>query len=262
MTLVKRLMGGKGNKRNISVLNSEKVSPPNKMTRNQGEPSTSDLMARLDAFELRFNKIDSELAGISKVVREFEIMKAEVRESCDGYRRLEIEGKKRCVLVKGLPFQSKGQYETRKETKEALRVFFDRLGMGAHLVDYQRLGGLREGENGSKIPIRVQFADVDLRFDMFEKLKAKGQEMKDVSVLTDYPDFQIPEFKRLSNFAYRIRKDQVGTRTRIVPRGLKLLLQTRANVDDKWKTVSPNEVQGGATLPVQGGVTPSLQQWE
>ena len=138
-------MGGKG-KRNISELNSEKVSPPNKMTRNQAsvvtEPSTTDLMERLNAFELRFNKIDSELAGITKIVREFEMMKAEVRESCDGYRRLEIEGKKRSVLVKGLPFKSSGQYETRKETKEALKVFFDRLGMGAHLVDYQRLGGL------------------------------------------------------------------------------------------------------------------------
>ena len=247
-------MGGKG-KRNISELNSEKVSPPNKMTRNQAsvvtEPSTTDLMERLNAFELRFNKIDSELAGITKIVREFEMMKAEVRESCDGYRRLEIEGKKRSVLVKGLPFKSSGQYETRKETKEALKVFFDRLGMGAHLVDYQRLGGLKEGENGSKISIRVQFADVDLRFDMFDKLKAKGQEMKDVSVLTDYPDFQIPEFKRLSNIAYRMRKDKVGTRTRIVPRGLKLLLQTRANVDDKWKTVSPIEAQEGVTPPLQ-----------
>ena len=243
-------MGGKGNKkRNISELNSEKVSPPNKMTRNQ---DTIDLMARLDAFELRFNKIDSELAGISKVIREFEEMKAEVKESCDGYRRLEIEGKKRSVLVKGLPFKSSGQYETRKETREALKGFFDRLDMGAHLVDYQRLGGLKEGENGSKIPIRIQFADVDLRFEMFDKLKAKGKEMKDVSVLTDYPDFQIPEFKRLSNIAYRLRKDQVGTRTRIVPRGLKLLLQTRANEDNKWKTVSLNEAQGGAT--------PSLQQ--
>jgi hypothetical protein len=251
-------MGGKGNKRNISEINSEKVSPPNKMTRNQAsgdaEPSNSDLMERLTAFELRFNKIDSELAGINKIVREFEMMKAEVRESCDGYRRLEIEGKKRSVLIKGLPFKSAGQYETRKDTKEALKGFFDRIGMGAHLVDYQRLGGLKEGENGSKIPIRVQFADVDLRFDMFDKLKAKGQEMKDVSVLTDYPDFQIPEFKRLSNIAYRLRKDQVGTRTRIVPRGLKLLLQTRANVDDKWKTVSPNEMQGG--------VAPPLQHWD
>ena len=249
-------MGGKGNKkRNISELNSEKISPPNKMTRNQGtlegEPSTTDLMDRLNAFELRFNRIDSELAGISKIVREFETMKTEVRESCDGYRRLEIEGKKRSVLVKGLPFKSAGQYETRKDTKEALKGFFDRLGMGAHLVDYQRLGGLKDGENGSKIPIRIQFADVDLRFEMFDKLKAKGQAMKDVSVLTDYPEFQIPEFKRLSNHAYRIRKDQVGTRTRIVPRGLKLLLQTKANADDKWRTVSPNELQGGLTPPLQ-----------
>jgi hypothetical protein len=249
-------MGGKGNKkRNISEINSEKVSPPNKMTRNQVaggfEPSTSDLMERLNAFELRFNRIDSELAGISKFVREFEMMKDEVRESCDGFRRLEIEGKKRSVLIKGLPFKSAGQYETRKETKEALVGFFTKIGMGAHLVDYQRLGGLKEGENGSKVPIRVQFADVDLRFEMFDKLKVKGSEMKDVSVLTDYPDFQIPEFKRLSNIAYRIRKDHTGTRTRIVPRGLKLLLQTRANGEDKWKTVSSNGAQGGATPPLQ-----------
>jgi hypothetical protein len=236
-------------KRNISEINSEKVSPPNKMTRNQdslgNEPSMRDIMERLKAFELRFNRIDSELAGIAKFVRDFETIKAEVKESCDGYRRLEIEGKKRSVLIKGLPFVSAGKYESRKDTKEALKGFFDKLGMGAHLVDYQRLGGLKEGEDGSKIPIRIQFADVDLRLEMFEKLKAKGKEMKEVSVLTDYPEFQIQEFKRLSNIAYRTRKDQPGTRTRIVPRGLRLLLQTRTNVDDKWKIVSTEDVRGG-----------------
>jgi hypothetical protein len=106
------------------------------------------------------------------------------------------------------------------------------------LVDYHRLGGVKQGEDGSKVSIRVLFVDVDQKFLLFERLREKGNELNDVSVLTDYPSFQMQEFKTLSTQAFNIRKAQPGTKTRIVPKGLGLTLQRRAGVQDKWTTVS------------------------
>jgi hypothetical protein len=119
-----------------------------------------------------------------------------------------------------------------------LAEFFGKVGMRPHLVDYQRLGGLRPNENGSKVSIRVQFVDVDQKFDLFDKLKEKGRELENVSVLTDYPSFQLKQFKKLSDAAYKIRQENPGTKTRIVPKGLALQLQRRPNKDAKWMSVS------------------------
>jgi len=111
--------------------------------------------------------------------------------------------------------------------------------MVPHLVDYQRLGGLKLNEDGSKISIRVQFVDVDQKFDLFDKLKAKGRELQDVSVLTDYPSFQLKQFKQLSEAAYKIRKENPGSKTRIIPKGLGLVLQKRAaGFNTTWTPVS------------------------
>ncbi len=110
--------------------------------------------------------------------------------------------------------------------------------MTPHLVDYQRLGGLKAGEDGSKVAIRVQFVTVDQKFDLFDALKVKGREMNDISILTDYPSFQLQEFKKLSGVAFNLRKDHPGTKTRIVPKGLGLILQKRTSAQDRWTAVS------------------------
>jgi hypothetical protein len=141
------------------------------------------------------------------------------------------------VFIRGLKFQSDNKYESRQETRDALREFFEKVDMLPHLIDYQRLGGLREGEDGSKVSIRIEFSDVDQRMVLFEKLKLKGSELKEYSVLTDYPKFQLQDFKTLSGAAYDIRTAEPGTRTRIVPKGLGLALQRRASATEKWMTV-------------------------
>jgi len=190
----------------------------------------------------KFADIEKEVAEISKFVRDVESLRAEVSELkvvCEGYQRLELENKKRSVLLKGLMFKSEGKFETRQQTKAALAEFFDRVGMTPHLVDYQRLGGRRENEDGSKVSVRVQFMDVDQKFTLFEKLQSKGRELQDVSVLTDYPSFQISQFKQLSSAAYKIRQERPGTKTRVIPKGLGLVLQRRADAQAKWTTVSP-----------------------
>jgi hypothetical protein len=236
-------MGGKRTRRSVEV-ESEKVSPPSKM-RNSSESSKSDeILAKLDALEERFKAVETEVGELSRVLREMEAVKTEVdtlKSICSSYQRFELESKRRSVLVRGLPFKSHGKFETRVQTRAALAEFFTKLDMTPTLVDYQRLGGLRENENqdqGSKIAVRVQFVDLDQKFDMYDKLKVKGRELKEISILTDYPSFQIPEFKKLSGEAFNLRQANSGTRTRIVPKGLGLVLQKRTNGSDRWTTVS------------------------
>jgi len=230
------------NKRSIE--SDSKVSPPNKMTRNRSSSveNTTEILSQIAQLREKFSDIEKEVAEISKFVREVETLRNRVdalQESCESYQRLELETKKRCVLLRGLKFAStEKQYETRQQTKAVLAEFFGRLDMTPHLVDYQRLGGLRPNENGSKISIRVQFVDVDQKFALFDKLKDSGREFESISVLTDYPSFQIKQFKQLSDTAYKIRQENPGTKTRIVPKGLQLNLQRRPTRDAKWMSVS------------------------
>ncbi len=180
------------------------------------------LMAKFESLEGRFAKIEQEIADLNRVVRAMETIRVEVdslKESQECFQRLEIESKKRCVLIRGLKFRTSEKFETRSETRAALASFFEKAGVEApHLVDYQRLGGLKVGEDGAKVSIRVEFSDVDQKIGLFEKLKQKGRELNAYSVLTDYPKFQVPEFKHLSGAAYEIRKSSPGVKTRIVPR--------------------------------------------
>jgi hypothetical protein len=228
------------NKRSFES-DSSKISPPNKMPargRSGSVDRSSQILSEIALLREKFTELEKEVAEISKFVREVESLRTRVeavQESCESFQRLELDNKKRCVLLRGLKFRStEQQYETRQQTKAVLAEFFTRAGMAPHLVDYQRLGGLRTGENGSKISIRVQFVDVDQKFDLFDKLKAKGRELEDVSVLTDYPSFQLKRFKQLSDAAYKIRQETPGTKTRIVPKGLTLNLQRRPTKDDRW----------------------------
>ena len=232
-------MTGKG-KRSLDS-GTEKVSPPNKMTRNRRNSESNEILNKLDSIEAKFDNLEKEVAEIKRVLQEIETVKTEVdslREAVTGYQKLEMEVKRRCVLVKGLKFQTRDKFENRAQTKAALADFFGRLDMAPLLVVYHRLGGRRDGEDGSKVCVKIQFVHLDQKFDLFEKLKTKGRELSDFSILTDYPSFQQAEFKRLSGQAYDLRKATPGTKTRIVPQGLGLVLQTRINNTDKWTAVS------------------------
>lgn len=246
-----------GNKRPF-VRDSEKVSPPSKMT-GVAKGNESEILSKLCSFETkvdsrfesllsRFGSLESEVAGIARALREIESVRGEVASlraevdslqvAVSGYQRMEIEAKRRSVLVRGLMFESGDRkFETRAQTLAALGKFFGRLDMSPHLVDYYRLGGCKDGEDGSKVNIRVQFDDVDQKMLLFGKLKEGGRAFSDVSILTDYPSFQQQEFKNLSGRAYEARKANPGTKTRIVPKGLGLVLQTRPNASSQW-TVS------------------------
>jgi exonuclease VII small subunit len=251
-------MGRTGKKRTLEQT-SKGDSPPTKMANKQQQQAKVDeILARLTSIEdrfvsleTRFTQMQEAMGVISSGLKEIEKVKAEVASvmsSCEGFQRLEIENKKRSVLIRGLRFGSTKKYETRMETKVVLAGFFDRLGVTPHLVDFQRLGGMRDNEDGSKVSVRVQFVDVDQKFDLFDKLRVMGKEMPEISVLTDYPVFQLQEFKHLSGAAFALRRDNPGTKTRVVPKGLGLLLQRRANAADKWTAVSVPEVLSSSSM--------------
>lgn len=232
--------------------NTGKVSPPNKMSKNRRNSESNEVLgkldsietkfgAKLDSIEARFANLEKEVAQIAKVLKEIETVKAEVdslKEAVTGFKRLEMDVKKRCVLVRGLKFQTSDKYESRIQTRAALADFFGKLGMTPHLVDYHRLGGRGEDGDGSKVSVKVEFVNVDQKFELFEKLKSKGRELSAYSVLTDYPSFQQAEFKQLSEKAYNLRRLTPGTKTRIVPKGLGLVLQQRGANADRWTAVS------------------------
>ncbi len=234
---------GRKNKRSIEDIGrSDGISPPSKMApRGRSDSKSDEILTKLDALGARLSNLEKEVTELTKALREMEVIRNDInsmKDTCEGFQRMEIDSKKRSVLIRGLPFKTSEKFETRAQIKLVLADLFKRLDMTPHLVDYQRLGGLKDNENGSKVAIRVQFVTVDQKFDLFDALKQKGRAMDDISILTDYPTFQLQDFKHLSGVAFKLRKDHPGTKTRIVPKGLGLILQKRSNAQDRWTAVS------------------------
>ena len=90
--------------------------------------------------------------------------------------------------------------------------------------------------NGAKVPIRVIFADVDQKYELYDALRTHGKSVnvKNVQVLNDYPKFQVTEVKKLNQKGYELRQKSPGLSTRIVPKGLSVVLQSRQSKDEKW----------------------------
>jgi hypothetical protein len=241
-------------KRNRSLLGQDatRTSPPYKMNRtggfnpnnqsgsnhnssnNQRQFTLADVMDKLD-------RIEGEIAGIWRKFEEMDALKQEVKElrkTTESFQRFEIDQKKKCILVKGLASASKERYESRMDTKKSLDEMFNYLDFHPNLDDYQRLGELKKNETENTL-IRVKFASLDDKNALFAKFKENGHldELKKISLINDYPLFQLSEVKRLSQVAYDIRKAEKGTKTRIIPRGLGVILQRKGGTE-KWMNVS------------------------
>jgi hypothetical protein len=224
---------GRDNKRDRSKLEiGDKVSPPGKMAKY----SINDVMEKLLQLEARMIKLEKLLEEVEELREEV----GELKKFKEGYQRFEIEQKKKCLLIKGMRSSSSLSYETRKETKSCLAGLFEYIGHYPRVDDYQRLGTLKPGDSQSTL-IRVQFGTIDDKIALFQRFKDIGKdfELSKISLINDYPSFQLPEVKRLSEIAYDLRTKKPGTKTRIVPKGLTVNLQTLQN--GKWKTVSPDE---------------------
>ncbi len=220
------------------------------------QPSNADLMEQLtqlveantavlkkiDQLEKRFEKVEKIFDEVESLKRQIAIMSKPLED----LRRLEIEQKKKSILVKGLDSISTKKYETRSETYGRVQTLFEHIGLNLTLEDYQRLGPLKPNEPGNTL-VRLQFWSRDDKSLLFAKFKEYTDDavVKSLSLINDYPTFQLAEVKRLSNEAFKLRQKDKRTKTRIVPRGLEVHLQKR-DPSGAWTTVSTQEGQSEA----------------
>lgn len=238
---------------------SEKVSPPNKMSKNQNQnqneqhPSNTELMAQLnklittntdmmvkiDQLEQKFSLMEKLFGEVESLKKEVELLKKFGKPN-DAFKKFEVEQKKKSLLVKGLESITTKKYESRSETYQRVTEMFEHIGLNLTLEDYQRLGPIKPEETGSTL-VRLQFWSKDDKAQLFAKFKEFGSDpiVKRISLINDYPLFQLAEVKRLSNEAYKLRQQNRSTKTRIVPQGLEVKLQTRQGREGRWQTVSP-----------------------
>jgi hypothetical protein len=237
----------------------EQVSPPHKMTKNGqqfgNQPSNADLMAQLeklvnsnvDMVE-KIENLEKRFSLMEKMFDEVETLKKEVARLTkqskpnEAFMKFEIEQKKKCVLVKGLQSMTNKKYELRGETYDRVSELFGHIGLTLTLEDYQRLGPIKSDDPGSTL-VRLQFWSKDDKAQIYAKFKEYSDDpiIKKISLINDYPLFQLNEVKKLSEESFRLRQKDKRIKTRIVPRGLGVQLQTRSGTTGKWMTVSPKE---------------------
>ena len=231
---------------------AELVSPPNnKMTKNSrdtDQPSNADLMTqinqllasnsdmikKIDQLEKRFDKVEKLYNEVDELKKKVALLS----KPMESFRRFEIERKQKSVLIKGLDSYSTKKFETRIETCKRVNDLFEHLGLSLTTEDYQRLGPLKPNDAGSTL-VRLQFWSRDDKAMLFAKFKEFTNDpvVKSLSLINDYPSFQLAEVKRLSNEAFKLRQANRGVKTRIVPRGLEVQLQQR-DQSGAWMTVN------------------------
>jgi hypothetical protein len=233
---------------------AELLSPPHKMAKNKdNQPSNSDLMGQLTqlietntGILKRLDQIEEKFEKVEKVFDEVERLKKQVAmmsKPFESLRRMEVEQKKKSILVKGLDSFSTKKYETRTETCNRIQNLFDHIGLNLTLEDYQRLGPLKPNATGDTL-VRLQFWSKDDKSALFAKFKEFNNDaiVKKVSLINDFPLFQLAEVKRLSNEAFKIRQKDKRVKTRIIPRGLEVILQQRDH-SGSWTTVNMRDDQ-------------------
>jgi hypothetical protein len=156
--------------------------------------SNKDLSKKIDQIEKRFDKVE-------KLFEEVEVLRKEVArlsKPYDGFRRLEVEQKKKSLLLKGLDTLAEGKFETRAQTCTRVNNLFEHLGMNLTLEDYQRLGPLKPNDPGSTL-VRLQFWSKDDKSLLFAKFKEYNDDevVKRLSLINDYPLFQLADVKKL-----------------------------------------------------------------
>ena len=201
---------------------SDQVSPPYKMSKNNqtpsgNQPSNADLMAQLNQLIAsntdmvqKIDSLEKRFTLVEKLFEEIETLKKEVErlsnqnKSHDGFRRFEVEQKKKSILVKGIPSVTKKKYESRQETYDCVNQLFEHIGLNLTLEDYQRLGPIKPEDSGSTL-IRLVFWTIDDKSQIFAKIQEFSDDpiVKKISLINDYPLFQIADVKKLSDQAGR-----------------------------------------------------------
>jgi len=238
---------------------AELISPPSKMSKNNrpnDNPSNADLMDQLNQLVSsnsdviqKIEQLEKRFDRVEKLYEEVEELRKKVAilsKPLESFRRFEIERKQKSVLIKGLDTYSTKKFETRIETLKRVSDLFAHLGLGLTMEDYQRLGPLKPNDPGSTL-VRLQFWSRDDKSQLFAKFKqfTDDEVVKSLSLINDYPSFQLADVKRLSNEAYKLRQKDKRIKTRIVPRGLEVQLQRR-EPSGAWTTVNTQDGQSEA----------------
>ena len=237
-------MKGAKNKRDRTAIDTigPRASPPSKMAKNNDKEFTiNDVMSKLD--EMR-EEWKGEFDNVWGKLEEVDVLRAQVAElnkTKESFQRFEIEEKKKCILIKGLKSKATEKYESKTETKASLDEMFDFISITPNLADFHRLGPIKKDKSEETL-IRVKFASIDDKNNLFARFKEMGKNtrLSTISLINDYPLFQLPEVKYLSGVAYDLRTAKKGTKTRIVPRGLGVVLQKYEN--GKWMTVNVSTI--------------------
>lgn len=248
----------------LNWADDEFTSPPNKTlkmftvdkgasivkrkTRNSmGKPTTESTDERLDRVTSLLEEISSQLGETTERIDKLEedSTKLVTGLSKNGdidcrFKWIELEQKKFNLILRGLPKHPESkQFETRDQTRIVIHDFFEFLEVGIELRDYIRLPDMKVGKGKKPGIIRIELLRLDDKNALFGALSKKGKEseIKGISVLQDLPFSFQKDFKILDKEAFELRgKEKV--RTRIVAKGLQLVLQKRASANDKWIDVN------------------------
>jgi len=101
---------GRKNKRSIEDIGrSDGISPPSKMApRGRSDSKSEEILTKLDALGARLSNLEKEVTELTKALREMEDIRNDIKsmkDTCEGFQRMEIDYKKRSVLIRGLPLR-------------------------------------------------------------------------------------------------------------------------------------------------------------
>ncbi len=137
-----------------------------------------------------------------------------LKETCSSFQRLEIEDKKRSVLVRELKFW-RGR-SLRPDHKQRRWVFWASR-WETFFVNYQKLGGLKDNNDGSKASIKVLHAFMDL-IRIWPCLRSWEAESEGLGSPRYQNSARLWEFKQFYEVEFRIRTSSPATQTRVVQR--------------------------------------------
>jgi len=213
------------------------------------------MIGKIDNLEKRFSLLEKLFDEVETLKKEVHRLSQQSKPN-DAFKRFEVEQKKKSVLVKGLESMTNKKYEPRHETQERVNELFEHVGLALTLEDYQRLGPIKPDDTGSTL-VRLQFWTKDEKTQLFSKFKEFSNDpiIKKISLINDYPSFQLAEVKKLSDEAYQLRQRDRAIKTRIVPRGLEVQLQTRRGPADYSEQRKPKHGQPSLILVLLLAVT-------
>ena len=196
--------------------------------------------------EKTIEKLDV-IKGVSDEVLE---LRSEMDELKENQIRLETELCSTSLILRNMPYhaQAVNGFERISLTEQQVESFFAEAKIqDIAWLDCRRFAkrtSQHEGTNqkNTPAPVRVKLLSsrhVNLFFGFLNNLQGSDK-FKKVGVNRETPPSLMKSWRELQTKAYEIRKNQ-KLQTRVIQRGLKLVLQTRKDKTDIWKDYKENK---------------------